>query len=80
MIIVVLSVPKGRTKMRWWITAAVCLVACGGDEGAVGDLVASGNPLSGPGSATHPAVAPNGEAVAFMSNMVGVLAETPINF
>jgi Tol biopolymer transport system component len=40
----------------------------------------STDPLFGSGSATHPALSPDGRRVAFMSNSVGVVAGIPINF
>ena len=39
-----------------------------------------GDALSGVGSATHPALSPDGRRLAFMSNSEGVLAGRPIDF
>ncbi len=63
----------------------VFLAACGGEnrpasessnvEGEVPTSV-----LTAPGSATHPAVSPDGSRLAFMSNAPGVAVDLPINF
>lgn len=58
---------------------------CGGDPEperdapAVADRDEAGI-LAGPGSATHPAVSPDGTRIAFMSNAPGVVVDLPINF
>ncbi|MEM7416213.1 MAG: hypothetical protein AAF389_11990 [Gemmatimonadota bacterium] len=59
------------------IVAAVFLAACAGEE-PTGEPAFT--PLTGPGSATHPAVSPDGTVLAFMSNVVGVSSGRPINF
>ena len=56
------------------------LAACSPPSEREAPGVRQANPLVGPGSATHPAVSPDGGTVAFMSNLVGVESGKPVNF
>jgi Tol biopolymer transport system component len=81
------TIPGQNTKRDFRLMKTPIMVlltvvtACGPDQDARPDLApARPHPLVGPGSATHPAISPDGTAIAFMSNMVGVQAGTPVNF
>ncbi|MEJ2238086.1 MAG: LpqB family beta-propeller domain-containing protein [Gemmatimonadales bacterium] len=68
-----------------FVTMALCTAPLW-SQAATNGLVETGqetdpsHPLFGSGSATHPALSPNGRKLAFMSNSQGVVEGNPINF
>jgi len=71
---------KTMMKTRVVLTFATMLLSGCGAEGRASGPTGRVDPLAGAGSATHPAISPDGTALAFMSNVQGVETGLPINF
>jgi Tol biopolymer transport system component len=71
---------KRNLQPQVLFTVALVFGGCGPPQEESTDSALPTNPLIGPGSATHPAVSPDGTTLAFMSNLVGVETGVPVNF